>query len=211
MPTSRLKSYLAGHYLETVNPRLKGSPHEQLASMVHVGEADILEVCAGTGFLGRIIARSFPQARISALDLSPELIAEGRRRARGLHNLGFTRGDVTAMPYPDSSFELVLAAFGLSELSSEARSDCLAEINRVLTKSGRLLVADIDQPRRHAGLFRAYRHLSRGRRAGDVLGSGLVRQIESHGFGTVRHLTRQGRLFPFQIIVAHKTAADADG
>jgi ubiquinone/menaquinone biosynthesis C-methylase UbiE len=205
----RLKSYFAGRYLETVNPRLKGSPHGQLAAMVHAGEADILEVCAGTGFLSRIIAGSFPHARISALDFSPELIAEGRRRARGLHNLEFIRGDVTAMPYADSSFDLVLAAFGLSELSPEARSECLREIDRVVTRRGRLLVLDIDDPLRHAGLFHAYRYLSHGQPASDVLGNGLVRQMESRGFETVRHLTRQGRLFPFQIIVAHKSATDA--
>src|SRR5436190_14698312 len=113
MLPNRLKYHFAGYYLETVNPRLKGSPHRQLASMVEGGEADILEVCAATAFLSRMVATSFPQARIVALDLCPQLIAEGRRRARGLQNLEFIRADATAMPYADGSFELVLAAFGL--------------------------------------------------------------------------------------------------
>jgi ubiquinone/menaquinone biosynthesis C-methylase UbiE len=210
MLPNRVRHYFAGCYLETVNPRLKDSPHRQLASMVHGGEGDILEVCAATAFLSRIVATSLPQARIVALDLCPELIAEGRRRARGLHNLQFIRADATAMPYADSSFDVVLVAFGLSELAWVDRGECVGEVNRVLTRRGRFLVVDIDAPSHSGGLFRVYRRLSRRRRAAEVVGNGLSRQIESRGFMVVGHLTGQGRLLPFQVIIAHKANAGAD-
>jgi ubiquinone/menaquinone biosynthesis C-methylase UbiE len=146
MLPKRLSGYFAAGFLEVVDPRLKGPPHERLASMVRDDEARILEVCAATGFLGRIVATRFPRSRVCALDLSPELIRQGRRRARGVHNLEFVRGDARAIPFPAGSVDVVLAAFGLSELSSAARSQCLREIERVLTRGGRLLVVDIDDP-----------------------------------------------------------------
>lgn len=209
MLPNRLRYYFAGRYLETMNPRLKDSPHRQLASMVHGGERDILEVCAATAFLSRMVATSFPQARIVALDLCLELIAEGRRRSRGLHNLQFVRADATAMPYADSSFDVVLVAFGLSELAWVDRGECVGEVNRVLTRHGRFLVVDIDAPLHSEGPFRVYRRLSRRRRAREVVGNGLSRQIESRGFMVVGHLTGQGRLLPFQVIVAHKATTGA--
>jgi ubiquinone/menaquinone biosynthesis C-methylase UbiE len=179
--------------------------------MVHGGEADVLEACAGTAFLGRLIATRLPAARISALELCPEMIAEGRRRAEGLHNLEFIQGNVTAMPYADGCFDLVVTAFGLSELSSAARGECLAEMGRVLRRRGGLLVADIDDPAHHAVLFHAYRYLSRGRGAAEVLGGGLLRQMQSHGFQVARRLSGQGRLLPFQIIIAQKAGTGAGG
>jgi demethylmenaquinone methyltransferase/2-methoxy-6-polyprenyl-1,4-benzoquinol methylase len=206
----RARAHLAARYLEAVNPRLKGSPHAQLAAMIHDGEEDILEVCAGTGFLSRMVATRFPHARVCALELSAEPIAEGRRRAQGLRNLEFVNADATRMPHADGSFDLVLAAFGLSELSPTTRAECLAEIRRVLAKEGRLLVADvadIDDPGPYARLFHAYRSLSRRRRSPEVSEGGLSRQIRSSGFSVVEHVRGQGRMLPFQIIVALRDPA----
>ena len=210
MLARRLKGYLAGRYLEAANPRLKDSPHRQLAAMVQEGEGRILEVFAATGFLSRIVAARFPGARISALDVSPDMVVQGRRRARRLGNLEFVHGDATAMPYPDASFDLVLAAFGLSGLPVDARSACLAEIRRVLTRPGRLLVADIDDSVRRPPLLGVRRGLLRRGAGDDVQGGALVRQIESRGFTVVRHVAGQGRQLPFQLIVAQRSCSAPD-
>jgi SAM-dependent methyltransferase len=207
---NRLRCFFAAHYLEAVDARLKGSPHRQLAAMLHDVDVDILEVCAATGFLSRIVATEFPHAKVSALDLSAEMITGARVRARGLPNLDFVEGDATTMPYPDSSFDVVLAAFGLSALSPPARGRCLAEIHRVLKASGRLLVVDIDDAVHRAGLLHACLNLMHRRRASGVAGSGLVRQVESRGFRPSRHLNGQGGLFPFQMIVAQRAAGTGD-
>jgi demethylmenaquinone methyltransferase/2-methoxy-6-polyprenyl-1,4-benzoquinol methylase len=199
-----VRNYVAGRFLEVVNPRLKDSPHAQLAALLHDADVDVLEVCSATGFLGRMVAARHPGARICALDLSAELIAQGRRRAQGLDNLEFIQGDARAMPFPDSSFDVVLAAFGLSELPAAARSECLRQVMRVLRRRGRLLVVDIDDPSHCARIVHARRHLSRHGRAGDVPGAGLSRQMESHGFIVASRVNGQGRLLPFQVIVAHK-------
>jgi ubiquinone/menaquinone biosynthesis C-methylase UbiE len=207
---NRLKCFFAAHYLEAVDVRLKDSPHLQLVAMVHGTDADILEVCAATGFLSRIFATGFPHAKVSALHLSPGVIARGCVRAQGLPNIEFVNGDATAMPYPDSSFDVVLAAFGLSVLPPIARGRCLAEIHRVLKGSGRLLVVDIDDALHRARSLHVYLNLLHRRRASDVSGSGLLRQIESRGFRPISHLNGQGGLLPFQIIVAHRAASDDD-
>jgi ubiquinone/menaquinone biosynthesis C-methylase UbiE len=138
------------------------------------------------------------------------MIAQGRLRAEGLTNIEFVHGDATAMPYPDSYFDLVLVAFGLSVLSFSARGQCLAEIRRVLKTPGRLLVVDIDNPLHRRRSLDAWPTLLHRRCAPDVSGSGLLRLIESRGFRPIRHLSGQGGLLPFQIIVAHRATADTD-
>lgn len=205
----RLTCFFAARYLEAVDIRLKGSPHWQLAAMVDDADTDILEVCAATGFLSRIVAGEFPDAKVSALDLSPGMIAQGRTRARSLANIEFVHGDATTMPYPDDSFDVVMAAFGLSVLSPAARARCLTEIHRVLKASGRLLVVDIDDALHTAGSLHACLNLVHRRRARNVSGKELLRQVESRGFRPSRHHNGQGGLFPFQTIVARR-AAGAD-
>jgi ubiquinone/menaquinone biosynthesis C-methylase UbiE len=205
-----MRCFFAAHYLEAVDSRLKGSPHRQLAAMVRGADAEILEVCAATGFLSRIVAAEFPQAKVSALDLSAGMIAQGRMRAQSVPNLEFVNGDATAMPYADRSFDVVLAAFGLSVLSPPVRGRCLTEIHRVLKRSGRLLVVDIDEPLHAAGSLHAYLTLFRRVRASDVTGSGLCRQIESRGFRPIGHLRGQGGLLPFQIVVADTATGEGD-
>lgn len=84
---NRLECFFAAHHLEAVDIRLKGSPHEQLATMVRDADADVLEVCAVTGFVSRIIASGFPHARVPALGISPGIIAQGRLRAQACPTL----------------------------------------------------------------------------------------------------------------------------
>src|SRR3954469_12088376 len=88
----RLRCFFAAHYLEAVDARLKGSPHRQLAAMVHGADAHILGVLSATGFLGRIVAAGCPHAQVSALGLSPGMSAQGRVRARGIPNIEFVNG-----------------------------------------------------------------------------------------------------------------------
>jgi len=49
---NRMKFLLAGPILDAVNPRLPGHPHERLVGLVGEGPMTVLDLCAGTGYLG---------------------------------------------------------------------------------------------------------------------------------------------------------------
>jgi ubiquinone/menaquinone biosynthesis C-methylase UbiE len=92
--------------------------------------------------------------RITALDSSPAMVEECARRAGPAANVTVMAGDVMAMPFPDGSFDVVLA-MGVLEYTDLPVA--LKEIHRVLRPGGRLLVTMLN-PRSPYRLFEWYVH-----------------------------------------------------
>ncbi len=204
MIPNRVKFFLAGPVLEAANPRFPGRPHQRLADLVGEGDTRVLEICAGTGYLARLVARQRPGAEIHALDLSPEMLAVGRRRAaaEGLDRVTFVHGDAGALPFADDSFDVVMASYGLHEIPTGVRAAAIGEAARVLRPGGRRLVVDIDAPPRRSRLFDAYMRMVEKPHAREVVGRGLVDALARPGFDVAEHRSAQTRPLPFQLIDA---------
>lgn len=93
----------------------------------------VLDVACGTG-VGAVTAARLG-ATVSALDLSPVLIEHGKRHANlaGV-DIEFTEGDVEALPYGDSTFDVVISQFG--HMFAPRPDVTTAEILRVLKPGG---------------------------------------------------------------------------
>ena len=74
----------------------------------------LLEVPVGTESLTMPVYQTLPQAEITCLDYSPDMMAQAREKAErlGLKNVTFEQGDVGALPYGDGSFDIVLSLNG---------------------------------------------------------------------------------------------------
>jgi ubiquinone/menaquinone biosynthesis C-methylase UbiE len=201
---NRVKFFLAGPVLEAVNPHLPGKPHQRLAEMVSAGDSRVLEICAGTGYLARLVARGRPASEIHALDLSPEMLAVGKRRAakENLDRVTFVHGDAGALPFADDQFDLVMASYGLHELPTAVRIASIGEAARVLRPGGRLLVVDIDAPPQGSRLFDAYMRAVEKPHAREVEGEGLINALARAEFEIVDHRPAQTRPIPFKLIEA---------
>jgi SAM-dependent methyltransferase len=75
---------------------------------------------------------------VVGVDLVPELLAEGRKRAPA--NVELVEADATALPYEVASFDLVCTARTLHHVQRPEL--VLAEMNRVLRPGGTMLVVD---------------------------------------------------------------------
>ena len=68
----------------------------------------------GTGVLSMPVYERLPDADITCLDYSPDMMERARRQAekRSLENVSFMQGDAGKLPFPDGSFDLVLSLNG---------------------------------------------------------------------------------------------------
>lgn len=108
-------------------------------------ETRALDLCCGTGDLAFELARR--GARVVGLDFSAAMLEVARTRAAGEPSrrpVRFVRGDAQRVPFPDNTFEIVTVGYGLRNLADWRKG--LAEMWRVATPGGRLLVLDFGKP-----------------------------------------------------------------
>src|SRR5512141_2794475 len=103
------KAYVHG-YNHHENIRLQ----DQASTLVELLHADtsyppgsrVLEAGCGVGAQTTTLAAHSPGARITAVDISRDSVAEAQRRAAaaGVANVTFAQADIFDLPYPPGSF-----------------------------------------------------------------------------------------------------------
>jgi SAM-dependent methyltransferase len=81
-----------------------------LDGLAPVEDRDVLEIACGTGRFTVMLAER--GANITGIDISAEMLAQGRRKARRADTadkIEFLRGDAARLPFPDDSFDSVFA------------------------------------------------------------------------------------------------------
>lgn len=101
----------------------------------------VLDVACGPG----IIACAFAEVahHVTGIDLTPAMLEQARalQAERSLRNLTWIEGDVTALPFADNSFSIVVTRYTFHHfLSPEA---VLKEMARVCRPGGHVVVSDI--------------------------------------------------------------------
>lgn len=96
----------------------------------------LLEVPVGTGILTMPFYKTIPEAEITCLDYSPDMMGQAREKAEhlGLKNVTFRQGDVGALPFADGSFDTVLSLNGFHAFPDKAAA--YREVLRVLKPGG---------------------------------------------------------------------------
>lgn len=111
---------------------------QQLLEMIEINPGyQILDVGSGPGSTAVQIAEK-TGARVSGIDLSPEMVSQARKRAQemGLSDkVDFREGNVLALDFPDGSFEAVIFESLLTILPGDPGS-ALGEMIRVLKPGG---------------------------------------------------------------------------
>ncbi len=126
-----------------------GNLPRELEKISSFAGRDVLELGAGTGRLTRWLARY--AARITALDLSPHMLAAAKAILRSHQPTGITlaAGDHRSLPVPTRSADIIISGWSVCYLVSwypgEWRpllEQALSEMNRALRHGGKIILIE---------------------------------------------------------------------
>jgi demethylmenaquinone methyltransferase/2-methoxy-6-polyprenyl-1,4-benzoquinol methylase len=130
------------------NARLPSSDDKDPATVVAPLESSLraqaLDLACGTGDIAFELASR--GARVTALDITPRMLQLAQRRAAPAQTrVAFVAGDMSSLPFPDASFDVVTTGYGLRNVP--VVSQALHEIARVLRAGGVFVSLDFNRPR----------------------------------------------------------------
>ncbi len=115
-----------------------------VARLPALGPEDrVLDLCTGTGDVALALADA--GARVHAGDFCQEMVQRApEKEGAKEHGIGWFVGDALSLPYAASTFRALTVAFGLRNV--EHPGNGLAEMARVLSPGGRLMVLEFSKP-----------------------------------------------------------------
>jgi len=106
----------------------------------------ILDICAGTGELARLLVPAVgDKGSVTASDFCENMLAIARQKLHGHRNVSFVLADAKDLPFPDGSFDAVTVSFGMRNIPDTIPA--LKEIRRVLRPGGTFICLELTQPR----------------------------------------------------------------
>jgi len=114
----------------------------------------VLDVGCGTGtLLIEDAKRVGPAGSTHGVDRSPEMLAHARRKAaaQGV-TANFKEGSADRLAFPDASFDIAFCTLMLHHLPAPMQMATIAEMRRVLRPGGRIVIVDVQRPRKLSGL-----------------------------------------------------------
>jgi tRNA (cmo5U34)-methyltransferase len=116
---------------------------EQAAAAVKAVDArTILELDIGTGETARRVLAAHPDAHLTAIDSSAEML----ERARSVVPDADLRLAQLQDPLPDGPFDLVVSALAVHHLDGPGKQDLFRRVAEILSPGGAFLLADVVVP-----------------------------------------------------------------
>ncbi len=109
--------------------------------------ARVLDLATGTGDVALRIAGTHPDAQVTGVDPSENMLAVGRHKVAAAGLAGrvvLVQGDAESLSFPDRSFDGVTIAFGIRNVPDRPRA--LREMARVCRRGGRVAILELSEP-----------------------------------------------------------------
>jgi len=114
-------------------------PIAQQAAAVRPGE-QVLDLACGTGELLSRVATETPGAKLTGVDLAPNMAERARQKLAAVSGASVEQADAHDLPFADDAFDVVVCANTFHYFTHP--TTVLSEGRRVLRPNGRLIVLD---------------------------------------------------------------------
>lgn len=110
---------------------------------------EILDLLTGMGETWGAVKNKFPNATITALDFSTEMLNKAKRKnIRNFNNsITILQQDLLKNELPGNHFDIVISAFGLKTFDEEQLKIVAAETKRVLKDGGQFSFVEVSKPK----------------------------------------------------------------
>ena len=183
--------------------------HDQVSRWLHVLQLEalgaleprpddrLLDVGCGSGAAVRAAAPTVDRA--VGVDLSQGMIGRARELAHATPNIEFSVADAEVLPFDDATFTALLCTTSFHHYPNPERA--VAEMARVLTPAGRVVIADMVSDRAIMRVLDQVLRRTQRSHVGCQRSRGLARLLIGAGFGvpTIRPLFHGF----FAIVAAH--------
>jgi len=115
---------------------------KNMAALLHLrGDEDVLDVACGTGHAALAIAPLLPRGRVTAVDFSPGMLAQARRKAETLKlaNIEFLERDMQSLGFSANPFDIAVCAFGIFFVTDMETQ--LGHIGSMIKPGGRIMIS----------------------------------------------------------------------
>jgi demethylmenaquinone methyltransferase/2-methoxy-6-polyprenyl-1,4-benzoquinol methylase len=114
-------------------------------------DAQVLDLCCGTGDMTFALRREGPGAQIIGADFSHAMLQLASAKSTDDRRVRWIEADALQLPFPDQSFDLVTSAFGFRNLADYDAG--LREIYRVLRPGSEFGILEFSEPQGLLGKF----------------------------------------------------------
>ncbi len=122
---------------------------QRLVTLANLQPGDqLLDLGCGTGTLTIMLQFSQPLAVITGLDGDERILEIARKKAEqaGVNRISWQEGFAFELPFPESTFDLVVSSLMTHHLTLENKRRTFREVHRVLKPGGRFFIADFGAP-----------------------------------------------------------------
>jgi ubiquinone/menaquinone biosynthesis C-methylase UbiE len=122
-------------FVNVINRKTHQNLKRIVSELIRSGD-NVLECACGTGLLSAVIAERC--GMLSATDYSAKMLEKARKNCAAFYNITFSQADITALPYPDGTFDKVVAGNVIHLLDDPLAA--LGEMDRVCKNGGMLII-----------------------------------------------------------------------
>ena len=155
----------------------------------------VLDIGCGTATLTILIKKAHPEAEVIGLDGDPKILEIARSKVtKASVDIALNYGMVFELPYPEASFDRVIASLVFHHLTWENRVSSFKEVFRVLKPGGELQIADLGKPQ-NALMYLPSLAIGRLEEASDFVKGLLPEMLRNAGFDQVEETAKYMTIF----------------